>query len=49
MITYGIRDRVGEQRLLVKNVEQGGTINCRVVISLTILEGKLNLVKIYEI
>ena len=28
---------------------QGGTINCRVVISLTILEGKLNLVKIYEI
>ncbi len=29
--------------------KQGGTINCRVVISLTILEGKLNLVKIYEI
>ena len=29
--------------------EQGGTINCRVVISLTILEEKLNLVKIYEI
>ena len=42
MITYGMLSRV-------MDMIQGGTINCRVVISLTILEGKLNLVKIYEI